>query len=303
MTDRQPTDEKAERREFYEHAAEFTQILSADDVRGARVLVRRSDDTVGRGLFLKGGRGEFTVLEAAMHVLSDLGLAERVAGRTFLDIGANIGTSSIAALLWHGFHDAVACEPEPGNYELLKLNAILNHVDDRLRPLPVAVSSVSGTVTLLLSSHNSGGHAVRIGRDEAVKSQLPEHPAKVTVDRVSLDALAEDGLVDPEGAGLLWVDVQGHEAHVLEGATSLLERDVPAVIEFYPAMLDRVGQLDVLNRLVADSFTHFVDLRDHRPRQNGTFQLQEAASLPEYASAFDEMRRFTDLLLLRRSRP
>jgi FkbM family methyltransferase len=298
MKDGPTADEKAERKEFFEQAAGFTQILSADDVRGARFLVRTGDGTVGRGLFWKGGRGEFTVLEAAMDVLSALDLSDRVAGRTFLDIGANIGTSSIAALLWHGFHDAVACEPEPSNYELLKLNAVLNHVDDRLRALPVAVSSASGTSTLFLTPDNSGGHSVRIAKG-SFKSQIADYGPTIKVERVSLNELVARELIEPERAGLLWVDVQGHEAQVLKGATALLDRDVPAVIEYYPAMLDRVGQLRILNRHVAANFTHFVDLRDYRPGQDDWFELLTPRALPEHASTFDGGRRFTDLLLLR----
>jgi FkbM family methyltransferase len=45
--------------------------------------------------------------------------------------------------------------------------------------------------------------------------------------RTTLDTLAEEGTVDVDEVGLLWLDVEGHELDVLTGATTLLERSVP----------------------------------------------------------------------------
>jgi FkbM family methyltransferase len=288
-------DPREERLDVYDRAKEFTSIIAVDTLSGAKFLVSTADNTVGRLLFLKGNRGEFGVLESAFHAIDSLGLRPRVEGKTFVDIGANIGTSTIAALLWHPFHDAVAFEPEPGNYKLLKLNAVLNDVDDRLRTVPIAVSNESGTATLLLNPFNSGGHAVRIGRSQPFG--IVERPGKMTVEKVSLDDLVTRDLLDPDRIGMIWIDVQGHEGMVLSGGRSVFAAGIPTVIEFYPRMLKGAAQWRMLNRMVASYFTHFVDLREIQ-REGQDFELRDARALAAFGSAFEE-RRFTDLLLVR----
>ena len=48
-------------------------------------------------------------------------------------------------------------------------------------------------------------------------------------------------MIDAERTGLLWMDAEAHEGHILEGASSLLERGTPMVLEWNPVILDRVG--------------------------------------------------------------
>jgi hypothetical protein len=48
---------------------------------------------------------------------------------------------------------------------------------------------------------------------------------------------------------LVWMDVQGHEAHVLAGATCLA--GVPVVTEFWPFGLRRAGALARFHELTA----------------------------------------------------
>ena len=83
-----------------------------------------------------------------------------------------------------------------------------------------------------------------------------------------LDDLALGGVFDAAEVGLLWLDVEGYEYRVLQGAGNILERCPPLVMELYPELLRRAGDLAALPDLLARYYSHVVDLRssDAQPR-------------------------------------
>jgi FkbM family methyltransferase len=195
-------------------------------------------------------------------------------GPLFVDVGAHIGTTAIAALVRFGFERAVAFEPEVENYRLLRANVLLNGLEDRIETFNVAVSNLEGDAELKLRPEFGAKHRLL---------RVPEEGATtVTVPVTTLD---EAG-VDPGSAGLLWVDVEGHELEVLEGARALLERGVPAVLEVIPRRLE----LEPLEELLARHYTHVVDLREG-----------DKLAVADLAVLETRYRRgFTDVLALRR---
>ena len=83
--------------------------------------------------------------------------------------------------------------------------------------------------------------------------------ACVEVPALTFDGEVAGGHIPLDDLGLAWIDVQGHELEVLQGARSLLAAGVPLVIEFASAMGDR-AHLDELADLLADSYEVMVDL-------------------------------------------
>ena len=58
-------------------------------------------------------------------------LAHRPGRKTLLlDVGANIGTIGILGILNGYFEKCIAFEPEPNNFKLLRLNVLLNGLDE-----------------------------------------------------------------------------------------------------------------------------------------------------------------------------
>jgi FkbM family methyltransferase len=183
-------------------------------------LVDTSDRGVGFSLFRKGNRPEFGVLTQAVAVLGDLHPRTKSERGTFVDIGANIGTSVVPALRTHGFSRGVACEPAPANYRLLRANLVLNGIADRARALPVAVTDRVGLVELKVHATNSGGHKI-------VPPFANSDAPAITVDGVTLDLLVERGFFEPEESTLVLMDAQGHEGHVLRGGSAVCRSGVP----------------------------------------------------------------------------
>ena len=100
---------------------------------------------------------------------------------------------------------------------------------------------------------------------------------------------------------MLWLDVEGHEGHVLAGAHALTERGVPIVFEFHPRTLEVRGDRQAVHDVAERFYTHFVDLRRSDPERPGR-PLQPVTELTELAERWldPELRgHFSDLLLLR----
>ena len=86
--------------------------------------------------------------ETAVSVMNDYLAPDPIEGKVFLDIGANIGTTSISAVTKWGASRVLAVEPEAENFRLLRCNVILNDLDDRIDCVKHVVTNHSGPVTL-----------------------------------------------------------------------------------------------------------------------------------------------------------
>ena len=109
---------------------------------------------------------------------------------------------------------------------------------------------------------------------------------------MTIDSLVADGVIDPERLGLVWMDVQGHEAHALAGAATLAEAGVPVVLEYWPHGLREAGALERLHELLAERYTRFRDLR----AGTGWAGTDALAGIADRYSGEDG---FTDLLVVR----
>jgi FkbM family methyltransferase len=243
------------------------------------LVVDSRDDEIGRAVFLTGGYERWH-METALSALAEAG--RRVEGTVFVDAGANIGTSTVDALLWGGFGRAVCFEPEPGNASLLAANLALNGVADRADAHVLALSDADCAAVLQRSARNSGDHRVAApgGNGWAGRQEEKVHCRR-------LDGLVEEGLVDPEAVGLFWADTQGHELRVLRGAATLAQAGVPHVIEFCPWLLG--DDAPELEEHVASRFSRIIDL--HAEAE------VSPARLPELRRMY-RRRGYTDLLLV-----
>jgi FkbM family methyltransferase len=126
---------------------------------------------------------------------------------------------------------------------LLRVNQILNRVDDRCMNFRLAVSDFDGIADLELSPTNFGDHRIRRPGARldggSVHGEEQWQTRETTVRRI--DTLFSENDVDVGAIGIAWIDTQGHEGHVLQGASRLLDAGIPIVAEFWPYGLKRSG--------------------------------------------------------------
>jgi FkbM family methyltransferase len=297
-TEALPVGDRDQRLAYFDGAGRYTPYL-ATDAGGALFLVKTEDKHIGRSLFSKRSRGELAVLWRAVATIEGLLGPEAIARRTLVDVGANIGTTTIPALVSHGFDTAVAIEPEPENVRVLRLNVLLNDLDERITVLPVAASNEVGSSELVVDRSRGGKHWIATDRSKLRRKNLAENSI-LKVETVTLDHLVESGVIDAERTGLLWMDAEAHEGHILQGASSLLSRGTPLVLEWNPVILDRVGDRATIERAVAEGYTHFAGMHRSPDPLEVRFPLQTVDELPAYAERFlDRSMTKTDILVLR----
>lgn len=282
--------ERIARKRLFSKLATMAPIVSVESGQ-ATYLVATADEGVGRPLFVERRCAAMMTLQTVMAVLRDLGRRKDSLGATFLDVGANIGTSTISALVEHGFARAVACEPDPQNFHLLRLNLMANQLEERVRALQVVISDALGSIDLALSDSNWGDHRVVTDHTGAPL----DGRRRIEIERTTIDDLIGGDGIGADDIGLVWIDAQGHEGQILRGASSLLDRCPPIVFEFWAPELARNGGLPLVQEIVEAQDGYLVDLRT--ASEDG-FEARPPSAIRGMATRYLDSGETTDLLLV-----
>lgn len=247
-------------------------------------VVSTNDRTIGRHLFIHGSF-DFEKFEAAIAAIRPDFKPDLL-----LDIGANIGTICVPALKRGLFAQAIANEPEPFNFALLQANISINGLTNKVQAHNIALGSADGAeVAFELSPTNYGDHRIRVLESDGLEGEKDRKVTRVKCQR--LDSTLKK--IDPNST-LIWIDTQGFEGHVLDGAKNTLKKHPPLVIEFWPYGLKRSGGYELLKKAITEAgYSRLVDLR--KPRSSASEAT--AVSLDALYKELGEGGDFTDLLL------
>jgi hypothetical protein len=126
--------------------------------------------------------------------------------------------------------------------------------------IQAAIGRESGTVTMTLSPNNHGDHRIR-----AAVALNPDRMAESTWPTIDVRCERLDDIVT-ERPDLVWMDVQGFDLRVLEGAPRLLSTGVPVVMEFAPYWIAQAGiGIDEFCQSFSAKFGTFYDLGASEP--------------------------------------
>jgi FkbM family methyltransferase len=172
---------------------------------------------------------------------------------TFIDVGAHIGWFTTIASRCVGQDGLViACEPYPANVATLKENLTLNDAQN-VQLVEKALGSRPGVLSL--SGSDSGG----------ITALDWPHGGRVEVSMTTLDQVA----VDVENVTLMKIDVEGWEAHVLNGGTETLARTQHVLFEINQFVLNKAGSSseEIYNLLRNSGFKTFVPVGQYGLRR------------------------------------
>jgi FkbM family methyltransferase len=240
--------------------------IGTTDGRGHRYYFDPRDRVVGRALFMDGGY-EVRPIDEAARVLARRGFAPELV----IDIGANIGTSTVEWLSRFPAAVGAAFEPDATNVELLWDNFSANRLLDRTVIFPVALSDRDGTVQLERSEDNFGDHRVRVGDVAGCLGEDRREVSRVPARR--FDTVVRSGELTVADRVLTHMDAQGHEGHILAAAQLLLVH--PMLVEYWPYGLQRSGGLE----LFLDALEAYADITvlDGDRRSIGVTALRDLA--------------------------
>lgn len=139
-------------------------------------------------------------------------------GDVLFDVGANVGCYSlIASKFSQGAAKIYAFEPAFSNYPELCHNIVLNHCEDSIIPLPIALSSRTELATFSYYDLTPGDALHSLG-DPVHFSSKPAYQQPMMTYRMD-DMIEQFQLPMPNH---LKIDVDGFEAEVLRGADRVL---------------------------------------------------------------------------------
>lgn len=204
----------------------FSTYLSADILclvtfEDHEIFINPRDDKIAFAI-LSGRPWQRRQFELALAVALRSGRIQT--GGLFIDVGANIGSITLYALLSGQFRHVLAIEPDPLNRAILQRNIMHNGFTDNVTIISAAASCTGGTLPFYRDAKNLGAHSL-----EAGFSRSQGAPRSIPVAR--LDDIVRDAGYATNEIGFVKIDVEGHEHAVLDGMPAILKVKPPLMVE------------------------------------------------------------------------
>lgn len=169
----------------------------------------------------------------------------------FIDVGANIGSYSFGMQLVESIKHVQAFEPMPAVFEEFKANIALNRLEDKISIQCVAISDQEGTAPFATINRYSGAN----GLLETWLQERTQSTAVINVPVKPLDDIIREPRELEKGPICIKIDVEGHEAKVLAGASRVLDQECIVQLEVYQSC--ESGKADVDALLAKHGFVNF----------------------------------------------
>ncbi len=153
---------------------------------------------------------------------------------TYLDIGANIGLTTIP----HCNYKEIKChcfEPDPLNFDYLTFNILKNSNFKNVELHNCALSDKQGKLQMELSPDNLGDHRLKF--DNRISKADENSRAIIEVDANRLDSF-DISIKNPLA---IKIDTQGAEPLVISGGLGVISRANLVILEYSPYMMNRMG--------------------------------------------------------------
>lgn len=149
--------------------------------------------------------------------------------KCFLDVGANHGVFSLAFTCNRPNVKAIALDPSPLAFPILKRNSQLNPTFN-ITPLQVAAGEKLGQLRMKINWHHL----------EVIPDQTLDETDEIKIVPVrDLDTLCDEMDIIPD---FIKVDVEGHELAVLKGMNKILSNlRVDFFLEIHPELIEPLG--------------------------------------------------------------
>lgn len=175
-------------------------------------------------------------------------------GMQILDIGANLGIYSIFGSELVGPKGSVhSFEPVPENLKYLRHNVKLNK-GNNVKINPIALGDKKGEAKIYIAEKNVGTHSM--GQYKSAKKAIT-----IKTDTVE-NYIKKNGLK----VGVVKMDIEGYEGHVLRGAGKSLAKAI-VLTEFTKSRLEACGDssLQVAKTLNSTyKYCYVIDEREHK---------------------------------------
>lgn len=208
-------------------------------------ILQSNDQVIGRTVYATKKPFDFDKLKKVLKIL------KLKKNELLIDVGANIGTICIPAIKRNLFNKAIAFEPEPLNYSLLLSNIIINGCYKKIDSHNIALGNKNRKkLNLRLDDRNKGNHRIIINSKVNSKKNVVINSYKLDSFIKNINSLST----------LVWIDVQGYETEVLQGAKKLLKKKAAVCVEFSPTFLEKKKYDIFKNMFIKNGYNFFYNL-------------------------------------------
>jgi FkbM family methyltransferase len=188
------------------------------DCRYGKMLIFSADQVIGKSLRMYG--------EWAQHELSFL-YPYVVPDTIVADIGANIGTHTLAFSKWLGNGQVIACEPQELVANVLTINCLLNHRSN-VQVLTALCGPRGARLTDVRTDPDNVG-AAQFKISSSLSRRIENVFRRLCRCSSGTPVLALDDIVKGRRVSLIKIDAEGMEFEILRGAEETLRRSSPTV--------------------------------------------------------------------------
>uniref|UniRef100_E1T8I1 Methyltransferase FkbM family n=1 Tax=Burkholderia sp. (strain CCGE1003) TaxID=640512 RepID=E1T8I1_BURSG len=173
-------------------------------------------------------------------------------GGTYLDIGANIGMTTIPIAQHNERVKCYAFEPEPVNYRNLLRNITENCQSGNIETFQLALHEREEVLPFEIADGNLGDHRLHI------ETRLPAKQNETGRQIIEVRCMRLDDVpMQLTGPVFVKIDTQGAEPYVIAGGRNTLARADAILIEWSPYHMARLGgDPNIVLQFLEAHFTH-----------------------------------------------
>ena len=232
------------------------------------------NETISNSIFLD-GEFEFSKLKKSLKFI-------KKKKRTLFDVGANIGSITIPSLKQRLFKNVIAFEPNPESLKLLKVNILINNLENKVKLYDLALTNKKTKKTLKSDLKLNRGDNRLINENKIGKNFF----------EVKTDLLDNFTLKYNKDNSLIKIDVQGEESIILFSSQKTLSKKIPIIIEFEPLNLKKNWKKYFV--YIFKYYKYFYDLKSTENKK----KTNTPNNLEELCQNYLNKKSFTDILFI-----
>ena len=246
------------------------------------MTVLTDDEGISKALYLQGAY-QYNLARGVLAFLRKEGRLPPKGTGTVVDAGAHIGEISIGMILDGEFGKAIAIEPAPRSFALLKRNVQQNGLSGKFTIHDCALAEEDTEDEMELCWGSAGDNRIRRDTNAPERNKESQRPV------IEVSSRTIDGLVNPSDVALVWMDIQGFEGQAFKGGSVLFSHDIPVNVEVWPYGIKRSGMgLDEFVNIVESNWTTFCD----------DYVKYSISEFRDFVDELDDEIRFKDIILL-----
>ena len=232
------------------------------------------NETISNSIFLD-GEFEFSKFKKSLKFI-------KKNKRTLFDVGANIGSITIPSLRQRLFKNVIAFEPNPESLKLLKVNILINNLENKVKLYDLALTNKKTKKTLKSDLKLNRGDNRLINEKKIGKNFF----------EVKTDLLDNFTLKYNKDNCLIKIDVQGEESIILFSSQKTLSKKIPIIIEFEPLNLKKNWKKYFV--YIFKYYKYFYDLKSTENKK----KTNTPNNLEELCQNYLNKKSFTDILFI-----